>query len=68
MSPCLYKKGMREIHDLLGPNCTTESEGVYLRMNCSVYMDAHILEFSGGKGKKKSIKYAPKKYGSYVPQ
>jgi hypothetical protein len=42
---------MREIHDLLVPNCTTKSVGVYSRMNCAVYMDVCILEFSGGKKK-----------------
>jgi hypothetical protein len=42
---------MSEIHnDLLVPNCTTKNEGVYLRMNWAVYMDASILEFSGGRG------------------
>jgi len=68
MSPYLHKKGMHGIHnDLVVPNCTTKSEGVYLSINCAVYMDACSLEFSGEKEKKMSIKCAPKKYSSYVP-
>ena len=65
-SPCLHKKGMHEIpNDLLVPKCMTKSEGVYLRMNRAVYMDARTLEFNGGG--KESMKCAAKRYGSYVP-
>jgi len=52
---------MREIHnDLLVPNCTTKSVGVHSRMNCALYMDASILEFSGGKKEKKVNKVCTK--------